>query len=99
VKLIAAKHDLADVMWIRPQGPNLAARLYEGGSAKVFAVTKAGLVGGPTNWPRLLHEGTWAGKWSGIFNFVTSLALVLLTVTGITIWARRKWRRAARVRT
>ncbi len=99
VKLIAAKHDLADVMWIRPLGPNLGARLYDGGSAAVFAVTKTGLVATPKSWPRLLHEGTWAGKWSGLLNVVTSLAFILLLVTGMTIWMRRKLRRATRVRT
>ncbi len=103
VKLIAAKHDLADVLWIRPlgQGPNagMGVRLYDGGRASVFTVTKAGLVPTPTPWPRLLHEGTWAGKWSGIVNVVTSLAFVLLLVTGLTIWMRRKLRRARHVRT
>jgi PepSY-associated TM region len=99
VKLIAAKHDLATVMWIRPLGPNLGARLYDNGRASVFMVTKTGLVATPTPWPRLLHEGTWAGKWSGIVNIVTSLAFVLLLVTGLTIWVRRRMRRATRVRT
>lgn len=96
VKLVAAKHDLASVMWIRPQAGATRVRLYDGRQAKVLAVTRAGLVDSPTTWPRLIHEGTWSGAWSGLINLVTSLALVLLLVTGLTIWGRRSMRRMSR---
>jgi uncharacterized iron-regulated membrane protein len=92
VKIVAAKHDLASVVWIRPQGGAMRARIYDGGFAKVFAVTRSGLVEGPKAWPRALHEGVWAGAWSGILNALVSLALLGLMGTGLTIWARRTLR-------
>lgn len=56
VKIVAAKHDLASVQWIRPMGGAMRARIYDvGGQAKVFAVTRAGLVEGPISWPRAIH--------------------------------------------
>jgi uncharacterized iron-regulated membrane protein len=97
VKLVADKHDLASVIWIRPQGGALRARLYEQGHAGVFTVTKQGLVAGPRNWPRVWHEGVWAGAWSGLLNLGISVVLLGLLITGITIWARRTFRRRMRV--
>ena len=99
VKIVAAKHDLASVVWIRPQGGATRVRLYDGREAKTFAVTRAGLVDGPQSWPRVLHEGVWAGAWSGILNIIISIGLMGLLGTGLTIWARRNLRhRASRVR-
>ena len=51
------------------------------------AVTK--LSGGP-GLIQEIHEGTWAGAWSGALNFVVSLALLALTVTGVSSFVRRK---------
>ncbi|MFG1284774.1 PepSY domain-containing protein [Xanthobacter autotrophicus] len=84
-----------------------AVRRFRGGSVMVqiagdgagtkggsFVVTDAGvtpLVGGP-NLVKQIHEGTWGGAWSGTLNFVISLALLGLTVTGFLSWFRR-WRR------
>jgi uncharacterized iron-regulated membrane protein len=96
VKLVAAKHDLASVIWIRPQGGATRVRLYDGREAKVMAVTKAGLVEGPQSWPRVLHEGVWAGAWSGVLNVVTAAALAALMTTGLVIWARRSLRQRRR---
>jgi uncharacterized iron-regulated membrane protein len=96
VKLVAAKHDLASVVWIRPQGGAMRARLYDGREAKVFAVTRNGLVSGPQSWPRAVHEGVWAGVYSGILNVVVSLALMGLMTTGLIIWGRRTLRRRSR---
>jgi uncharacterized iron-regulated membrane protein len=59
-------------------------------------VTRDGLVPGARNWPRALHEGVWAGVYSGLVNVGTSIALIGLLVTGLTIWARRTLRRASR---
>ncbi len=95
IKIVAAKHNLADVMWIRPQGGATRVRVYDGGQVKVMAVTRAGLVGGPQSWPRVLHEGTWGGMWSGLLNVIVSIALIGLMGTGLTIWARRNLRHRA----
>jgi uncharacterized iron-regulated membrane protein len=92
VKIVAAKHDLASVVWIRPQSGAMRVRLYDGREAKVMAVTRAGLVEGPQGWPRVLHEGVWAGAYSGILNVIVSVALLGLMTTGLIIWARRTFR-------
>ncbi|HRD75374.1 MAG TPA: PepSY-associated TM helix domain-containing protein [Hyphomicrobiaceae bacterium] len=93
VQTVAKTHDLANVIWIRPAGGATRVRVYDRGQAKVLAVTKTGLVAGPQSWPRLLHEGVWAGAWSGLLNVVVSIALVLLMTTGMLIWLRRTLRR------
>ena len=57
------------------------------------------LVGGPSLVKRI-HEGTWGGLWSGLVNFVVSIALGALTVTGVWSWvARRRRERPARIAT
>ncbi len=92
IKLVAAKHDLASVYWIRPMGGAMRARIYDGREAKTFVVAKDGLVAGQQAWPRAIHEGVWAGVWSALINVLTSIALIGLFVTGLWIWARRKLR-------
>jgi uncharacterized iron-regulated membrane protein len=42
---------------------------------------------------RLFHEGNFAGIWSALMNVVISLALAGLMVTGLVIWARRRFRK------
>ncbi|TCK09349.1 PepSY domain-containing protein [Marinobacterium mangrovicola] len=37
-----------------------------------------------------LHEGTWAGAWSGWLNFVAGALLLGLSVTGFISWYRRR---------
>jgi uncharacterized iron-regulated membrane protein len=98
VKIVAAQHDLASVVWIRPQGGAMRVRLYDGRQAKVMAVTRTGLVEGPQSWPRVLHEGVWAGAYSAIVNVIISIALIGLMTTGLLIWARRKFRWGVPVR-
>jgi sulfite reductase (NADPH) flavoprotein alpha-component len=63
----------------------------------VFAVTEStatALIGDPSL-IKQIHEGTWAGSWSGALNFAVSLALLGLTITGSLSWFRR-WRRSRR---
>ncbi len=36
-----------------------------------------------------LHEGTWAGPWSGALNIVAALALLAMLGAGIVSWARK----------
>ncbi len=50
----------------------------------------------PRNWPRLWHEGNFAGHYSALLNVIASFAMLGLLVTGIWIWARRHLRRRAR---
>ena len=97
-----AGHDLSALVWLRPQGGRMLARVSEGGEWRLYAVTHGGAVLQPRNWPRLLHEGNFAGIWSGLLNVVISLALIGLLVTGLASWTRRtlvqRQRRVARGR-
>lgn len=97
VKLIAADHDLANLTSVRQRGGRLMARIYVDGELRGFAVTPKGVQPLQRNWPRLLHEGNWGGVLGPAANVLTSIALLLLIVTGITLWirgARRRWARA-----
>jgi uncharacterized iron-regulated membrane protein len=49
----------------------------------------------PRNWPRLWHEGSFAGAWSAFMNVAISIAMIGLLVTGPWIWLRRQLRRRA----
>ena len=79
----------------------VAAHPFRGGTVMlqtagngVYAVsdqTAVKLTGGP-GLIQQIHEGTWAGAWSGLLNLAISLLLLTLTVTGFTSWWRR-WRR------
>jgi len=93
VALVGASHDLSTLVWLRPLGPRTMVRLVDGGEYKVYAVTPNGLVAQPRNWPRLWHEGNFAGRWSSLMNIVLSVAMLTLLVTGVWIWARRKLRK------
>lgn len=93
VAVVGAQHDLSSLVWLRPQGQRMMARLAEDGEYRVYAVTPAGLVAQQRNWPRLWHEGNFAGQWSALMNLVLSVAMLTLLVTGVWIWARRKLRK------
>ncbi|MEJ2455978.1 MAG: PepSY-associated TM helix domain-containing protein [Candidatus Thiodiazotropha sp.] len=45
------------------------------------------------NLVKTLHEGTWAGPWSGLFNLLGATALSLLGTTGFISWWRRRIKR------
>ena len=93
VRVVGSEYDLANVVWIRPFGNTLRARINDGGELRVFTVSPDGLTATARNWPRLIHEGNWAGGLSASINVVTSAAFVALLSTGLLLWARRKFRR------
>ncbi|MCA0318514.1 MAG: PepSY domain-containing protein [Proteobacteria bacterium] len=93
VRVIGARHDLSNLVWLRGRGGRLLARLVVNGEYRVHAVTRDGLEPASRNWPRLLHEGNFAGIWSGLMNVVISIAFVALMTTGLLIWAKRRFRR------
>lgn len=95
VRTVGAAHDLAGLVWIRRQGDRMLARVIEQGEYRVYAVTPDGVRALPRNWPRLWHEGTFAGAWSAAMNVVASIAMLGLLVTGPWIWLRRRLRRRA----
>lgn len=96
VKIVGANHDLSSLIWIRPRGNQVLARLVEGGEYRVYSVSGAGTAPLPRNWPRLIHEGNWYGHVSAALNVVTSFALIGLLGTGMFLWARRKLRSRGR---
>jgi uncharacterized iron-regulated membrane protein len=96
VKLVAANHDVADLTSIRQRGGRLMARIYVGGELRGFAIGPNSLEPLQRNWPRLVHEGNWGWALGSLLNVVTSLALLLLIVTGVTLWIRRTRRRMLR---
>ena len=93
VRIVGERHDLSALVWMRPLGGRLAARLVEGGEYRLYAVTREGTSAMPRNWPRLWHEGNFAGSWSAAMNVVASVAMIGLLVTGPWIWLRRQLRR------
>jgi uncharacterized iron-regulated membrane protein len=98
VRVVGDKHDLSSLVWLRSRGGRQLVRLVEDGEFRVYAVTPNGTVATERNWPRLWHEGNFAGVWSALMNVVISFAMVGLLVTGVWIWLRRKLRRRSRVR-
>ncbi|MBV9240246.1 MAG: PepSY domain-containing protein [Xanthobacteraceae bacterium] len=96
VRIIGETHDLSTLIFIRPQGGRLLARLVEGGEYRVYAVNGEGMTALPRNWPRLWHEGNFAGAWSALLNLIASVAMIGLLITGPLIWLRRRLRLRAR---
>jgi PepSY-associated TM region len=96
VQIVGDGHDLSAVIWIRPRGSRMLARLVEDGEYRVYAVTREGLVAEPRNWPRLWHEGNFAGAWSALMNIITAAAMFGLLMTGPLIWLRRRLRNRSR---
>jgi uncharacterized iron-regulated membrane protein len=74
----------------------LLTRLVERGEYRVYAVAPDGMTAMPRNWPRLWHEGNFAGAWSALLNLIASVAMIGLLVTGPLIWLRRRLRLQAR---
>lgn len=93
VRMLGEKTDLSGLIWLRTRGGRLMARINEGGSFRAYAISKQGVVPAPTNWPRALHEGNFAGLWSGLMVLITSLAFIGLMGTGLLIYFRRLFRK------
>lgn len=81
-----------------------SARRLRGGTVLLFRAgtqnlvvtdTAASVMTGGPNIFKQIHEGTWAGLWSGLVNAGISLALLALTVTGFISWFARWWRNRA----
>jgi len=96
VAILGRDHDLSSLVWMRPMGGGLMARLAEDGEYRVYDVTSGGAKATERNWPRLWHEGTFAGAWSAAMNVILSVVMTGLLGSGILIWARRQRRRRAR---
>ena len=83
-------------------GQIVMARRFQAGSAMVKTISSQGerlyvvqsngqvAVAGAPSWVDEVHEGTWAGAWSGVLNLVSALLLMGVTVTGLYSWLRRQ---------
>jgi uncharacterized iron-regulated membrane protein len=98
VRLVAAEHDLSNLVSIRQRGRLLMARIFVDGELRGFRIGSAQLQALPRNWPRVVHEGNWGGVWGPLMNLLTSAVLIGLLVTGLAMWMNRR-RRRLRVRT
>lgn len=97
VRMVAERHDLSGLDWIRPIGGRPLVRvLDETGTTQMYRATADGLVPQPRPWARILHEGTWLGITGSLVNLVISVLFLALLSTGLVIWARRTLRRALR---
>ncbi|HEY7231912.1 MAG TPA: PepSY-associated TM helix domain-containing protein [Pseudolabrys sp.] len=92
VEIAGKSHDLSALLWIRPRGGRMAMRIVENSEYRNYAITRAGMEPMTRNWPRLWHEGNFAGMWSSLMNLVISVAMLGLLITGGWIWLRRKLR-------
>jgi uncharacterized iron-regulated membrane protein len=96
VEILGRDRDLSALIWLRPQGGRILARLAEDGEYRLYGLTAAGATPLERNWPRLWHEGNFAGAWSAAMNVILSVAMIVLLVTGVWIWSRRELRRRTR---
>ena len=92
VEILGKERDLSGLIWLRQRGPRLMARLNEGGAFKVYTISAKGIEPMGANLPRALHEGNFAGVWSGLMVLITALGLGGLMVTGLILYARRALR-------
>jgi hypothetical protein len=98
VSVIAERHDLSDLIWLRERGGQQLARLWDGQEARIFSVTSEGLQPASRNFARLVHEGNFLGAWSGLLNILISMALVTLLTTGLWMFGGREVRTYAKRR-
>ncbi|ACE98660.1 PepSY-associated TM helix domain protein [Rhodopseudomonas palustris TIE-1] len=93
VQQIAQSHDVSHLAMIANRGGRMMARIYQDGELRAYTFTPDGVTALPRNWPRLLHEGNWSTWLSGTLNVITSVVLIVLLITGVWLWTRRKLRR------
>ena len=53
VRIVGSDHDLSSLVWLRPLGGRLAARLVENGEFRVYVITRDGAAAMQRNWPSL----------------------------------------------
>jgi uncharacterized iron-regulated membrane protein len=97
LQLVAQRHDIAGLDFVRPMGggTRLVRVLDANGTTVTYRATTAGLQSMPSNWPRILHEGGWGGVAGSLANLVAAIGLIGLLGTGIWLWVRRTIKRRA----
>lgn len=96
--LLGERHDLSGLVWMRPRGGQMSARIIVDGDFRSYRIGAEGAVANAVNWPRAIHEGNFAGVWSGAMNVVLSVAFIGMMATGLILWAKRRFRRRTRAR-
>ncbi len=96
VEKVAERHDLARLTSLRSRGGRMIARIATDEGLTNVVVTPSGLVSGPRNWPRALHEGNWSPWLAPALNILVSVVFVGLWATGLLIWLRRSLRQRQR---
>lgn len=93
IEATSAQTDLSHVYSVRKAwGSGTLVFVQANGKNVQYAVSGRGEItssNGP-GWVRMLHEGTWAGAWSGVLNFLSIIPLLGLLGTGALTWWRRQ---------
>jgi uncharacterized iron-regulated membrane protein len=93
VDKVTAIHHASNIIWIRPFAGALGLRVVEDKRTKVFIVTKDSLVYTGLYLPRLIHEGTWHLFFGSLVNFLLSIGMTFLLISGVWMWTSRKLRK------
>jgi|GEM_PF-436397 len=95
VKAVSENPDVKSITFVRrfQKGSVMVSAETAHGSARyvVDGSHKAQPLEGGPGLIKSLHEGIWAGAWSGLLNLAISIILTGLTLSGIWSWMRR-WR-------
>ncbi len=79
----------------RFRGGSVMLGMHSGDGERLLVVTDHSVtpIHANDNLIKSLHEGTWAGPWSGTLNLLGATTLGLLTMTGSFSWLRRRRKR------
>ena len=94
IEIAAQQADLSKLTMARGfrRGATLLSVQTSAGSA-LHLVSGTGKLSTSTEgpgWVRMLHEGSWAGAWSGLVNLLSALGLIGLLGTGVWAWWQRR---------
>jgi sulfite reductase (NADPH) flavoprotein alpha-component len=95
IERAAAEADLSRLAMARSFRGNSVLLATRGGPSYLVAGSEVTPLAGGPSLVKQLHEGTWAGAWSGALNLAGALALMGLAATGTVSWVRR-WRQGRR---
>ena len=92
IKAVPTPADSQIVMAWRFRAGSAMVKTTSSDGEQVHVVQSNGQVAlaGVPGWVNVVHEGTWAGAWSGVLNLVSALLLMGVTVTGLYSWLRRQ---------
>lgn len=96
LRLAAEGHDLTDLTQARRfRGGSVMLSTGSGEDQRSLVVTDTAVTSiDPGGYLiKTLHEGTWAGAWSGSLNLLGGIALGTLSLTGLLSWSRRSRKR------